>query len=52
VPGSQGVVEADDTSFADHYVQAGVSYRYRIRAQYTTTGPSAYAEFDAVVFPG
>lgn len=52
VPGSQGVVEADDTSFADFDVDAGVGYRYRIRAQYTTTGPSAFAEFDAVVFPG
>jgi len=52
VPGSQGVVEADDTSFADFDVNEGVGYRYRIRAQYTTSGPSAYAEFDAVVFPG
>lgn len=52
VPGSQGVVQADDTSFADFDVHAGVSYRYRIRAQYTTSGPSAWVEFDSVVFPG
>ncbi len=51
-PGSQGSVEADDTSFADFDVQEGVSYRYQIRAQYTTTGPSAWAEFVSAVFPG
>ncbi|MEA3400947.1 MAG: fibronectin type III domain-containing protein [Armatimonadota bacterium] len=52
VPGSQGNVLADDTSFADFEVDEGVSYRYRIRAQFTTTGPSPWAEFDSVVFPG
>lgn len=52
VPGSLGNVEANDTSFADFDVQEGVSYQYRIRAQYTTTGPSAWAQFDSVVFPG
>jgi len=51
-PGSQGNVEADDTSFADFDVTEGVSYLYRIRAQYTTSGPSAYAQFQSVVFPG
>lgn len=52
VPGSQGNVLADDTVFADFDVQQGVSYRYRIRAQYTTTGPSDWAEFRSILFPG
>ncbi|MGC9316619.1 MAG: hypothetical protein ACP5KN_01115 [Armatimonadota bacterium] len=52
VPGSQGNVQANDTSFADFEVQEGVSYRYRIRAQFTTTGPSQWAQFESVVFPG
>ncbi|MGD9494835.1 MAG: fibronectin type III domain-containing protein [Armatimonadota bacterium] len=52
VPGSQGNVEASDTSFADFDVHEGVSYRYRIRAQYTTAGPSPFAEFQSVEFPG
>ncbi len=50
-PGSQGTVLPDDTQFADFDVTAGVSYRYRIRAQFTTSGPSAWAEFDDVDFP-
>lgn len=52
VPNSQGNVLPDDTVFADFAVVEGQSYRYRIRAQYTTTGPSAWAEFDDVQFPG
>lgn len=52
VPGSQGTVLPDDTVFADFNVVRGQSYRYRIRAQYTTTGPSQWVEFDAVLFPG
>ncbi len=52
VPGSQGTVLPNDTDFSDFSVIEGQSYRYRIRAQYTTTGPSAWAEFDAVQFPG
>ncbi len=51
-PGSQGNVQADDTSFADFDVTEGVSYLYRIRAQYTTAGPSAWAQFQSVEFPG
>jgi hypothetical protein len=51
VPNSQGNVLADDTVFADFSVTEGVSYRYRIRAQYTTTGPSQWVEFDDVQFP-
>lgn len=51
-PGSQGNVEADDTSFADFDVDEGVTYLYRIRAQYTTAGPSPFAQFQSVVFPG
>lgn len=52
VPGSEGNVLADDTSFADFSVQEGVSYQYRIRAQYTNAGPSAWVEFESVQFPG
>ncbi|MGI5818188.1 MAG: hypothetical protein ACOX9R_08830 [Armatimonadota bacterium] len=52
VPGSQGNVLPDHTVFADFAVVAGQSYRYRIRAQYATTGPSAWAQFDDVQFPG
>lgn len=52
VPGSQGNVLPNDTVFADFAVVAGQTYRYRIRAQYTTTGPSPWVEFDAVAFPG
>jgi hypothetical protein len=51
VPNSQGNVLADDTVFADFTVVQGQSYRYRIRAQYTTTGPSPWVEFDDVQFP-
>lgn len=52
VPGSQGTVLPNDTVFADFNVVAGQSYRYRIRAQYTTTGPSQWVEFGPVQFPG
>lgn len=51
-PGSQGNVLPDDTDFADFSVVEGQTYQYRIRAQYTTTGPSPWVEFDAVQFPG
>jgi len=51
-PGSQGNVDAGDTSFADFDVTEDVTYLYRIRAQYTTAGPSAFAQFQSVVFPG
>lgn len=40
-----GEVEAGDTQFGDFDVVAGVTYRYRIRAQFTETGPSPWAEF-------
>ncbi|MFO8080329.1 MAG: hypothetical protein R6V07_08495 [Armatimonadota bacterium] len=52
VPNSQGNILPDDTVFADFAVVEGQSYRYRIRAQYTTTGPSPWAEFGDVQFPG
>ena len=52
VPNSQGNVLPNDTVFADFTVVEGQSYRYRIRAQYTTTGPSAWVEFDDIQFPG
>ncbi len=46
----EGNVDANDTSFADFNVQQGNVYRYRIRAQYTTSGPSAFSYFDRVTF--
>ncbi len=52
VPGSQGNVLPGDTSFPDFDVQEGVTYMYRIRARYTTCGPSGWAEFNAVRYPG
>ncbi len=52
VPNSQGNVQPDDTVFADFAVVEGQSYRYRIRAQYTTTGPSPWVQFDDIQFPG
>jgi hypothetical protein len=51
VPNSAGNVQPDDTVFADFAVVEGRSYRYRIRAQYATTGPSQWVEFDDVQFP-
>ncbi|MFW6156305.1 MAG: hypothetical protein ACOC7J_03210 [Armatimonadota bacterium] len=52
VPNSQGNILPDDTVFADFDVMEDQSYRYRIRAQYTTTGPSPWVEFGDVQFPG
>ena len=52
VPGSQGNVLPTHTVFADFAVTEGQSYRYRIRAQYTTTGPSPWVLFGDVRFPG
>jgi uncharacterized protein YlzI (FlbEa/FlbD family) len=52
VPNSQGNILPNDTVFADFTVTEGQSYRYRIRAQYTTTGPSDWVEFRDVQFPG
>jgi hypothetical protein len=46
-----GNVDANDTSFPDFDVQGGNGYAYSIRAQYTTTGPSPWANFDQVTFP-
>ena len=46
-----GNVDANDTSFADFNVTGSNTYAYRIRAQYTTSGPSAWANFDQVTFP-
>ena len=45
-----GTVDATDTSFADFNVTSGVSYRYRIRAQFTETGPSPWAMFNDIQF--
>lgn len=46
-----GNVDANDTSFPDFDVQGGNVYAYSIRAQYTTTGPSLWANFEQVTFP-
>jgi len=51
-PGSQGNIQADDVNFADFDVNEGVSYRYQIRTQYTASGPSPWAQFESVEFPG
>lgn len=45
-----GVVGATDTSFGDYHVVDGVTYRYRIRTLYTTTGPSPWVNFTEVQF--
>jgi len=46
----EGVVEATDTSFGDFLVTSGTVYQYRIRALYTASGPSPWANFEAIQF--
>ena len=50
VPDSRDNVPGTVTEFADFNVQRGVSYQYRIRAQYAETGPSAWVRFGTVQF--
>lgn len=49
VPDS-AVIDRTDTEFADFNVDQGVSYMYRIRAQYAASNPSHWALFNQVQF--
>ena len=50
VPDSPGNVLPGHTEFADFNVEPGISYAYRIRAQYAARGPSAWVRFGAIEF--
>lgn len=50
VPESEDSVGPDATSFVDSNVESGVTYSYRIRAQYDLLGPSTWAGFGSISF--